>query len=303
MAIKDAEKFIDQGFSQLDKGEYKKAMRTFGKAIKADPKNPAGYYGKAEASLGDNSLSLMDVSKLYRTVIELDGENEVYMTSYADFCLSNGLLEKGAELYEQVARLTPENTSTVYIDLGYYYTVYGLLFLTRQFGKTKKDIYKDAWGYIKKGFDLSDEEGEGELNDLAGMEEGDERDVRFPWEVQLEKEELARMEATKDFFKVFKTHNNSSDPMTLLELGQDCFYSGLPLHGEKCYLRAIEADEEMGRDIFNDLSSLMHTAGKNLLADEIIIPEIEKGLSKKAIYYSIRSLGMGAGTLREAVGK
>lgn len=300
MGTTDAEKLLDDGFSQMDEGDYKKAIKTFDRAIKAAPENPVGYFGKAEASLGDNRLSLMDVSKLYRKVLELDGENDLFLTSYADFCLSNGLLEKGVEMYEKVAELIPENASTIYIDLAYYYTNYGLLFLTRQFGKEKEDIYRDAWGYLEKGYGLTNESGMEQLIALAEWETKMEGEgMRFPWEEELEGNEKGRMEGMTDLRELLDRYGTSSDPLTLLELGQQCFYSGQVICGEQCYLRAIEADEEMGREVYNDLSSLLYSTSRDLLSDEIIGEDIARGLATKALYYSIRAMGMNPEGMRD----
>ena len=59
MATKD--NLLETGRNHLSKGEFNKAIKTFDKAIKADPNDSEAYFGKAEASVGVPKVSIIDL--------------------------------------------------------------------------------------------------------------------------------------------------------------------------------------------------------------------------------------------------
>ena len=304
MAAKDVEGLLEQGFGHLDKSDYKKAIRVFNKVIKEDPKNSLGYFGKAEASMGDTKLSLMDLSKLYRQAVELEPDNDLFLSSYADFCLSNGLLDKGAELFEKVAELIPENASTIYIDLAYGYSNYGLLFLSRQFKKAPEDIYLEAFGFLLKGLCLDENRAKDMLELLEKMEaESGDGLLEFPSKNVLYEKENEQKKENPELSEIEKRFGGGKDPLVLLDIGQQFFYSSLPLTGEELYLRAIDLDEEMGFEIYNDLASLLYTSGRDLFQRGEIENDIGDEFTAKSLYYSIRAMGLTMAKLKEILSK
>ena len=304
MAAKDVEGLLEQGFGHLDKSEYKKATRVFDKVIKQDPKNSLGYFGKAEASMGVTKLSLMDLSKLYRQAVELEPENDLFLSSYADFCLSNGLLDKGAELFEKVAELIPENASTIYIDLAYGYSNYGLLYLSRQFNKGPEDIYREAFAFLLKGLDLDENRAKDMLEILEKMEaESGDGLPEFPSKNVLYEKENVQKKENPELSDIEKRFGGSKDPLVLLDVGQEFFYSSLPLTGEGFYLKAIVLDEEMGFEIYNDLASLLYTSGRDLVQRGEIDNDVGEEFTAKSLYYSIRAMGLNTAKLNEIFSK
>ena len=304
MAAKDVDALLEQGFAHLDEGEYKKAIRVFNKVIKQEPKNSLGFFGKAEASMGDTKLSLMDVSKLYRQAVELEPENDLFLSSYADFCLSNGLLDKGVELYEKVADLLPENAPTIYIDLAYGYSNYGLLFLGRQFNKEENDIYREAFAFLRKGLGL-DENGAGDILDKLGKMEArtGEGLLELPSEGALSEKENVLKKENPEIMEMEKKFGAAKDPLVLLDVGQQFFYSSLPLTGEEFYLKAIGLEEEMGFEIYNDLASLFFTSGRELSERGEIDNSTAEEFTVKSLYYSIRAMGLNTAKLRNILSK
>jgi len=304
MAAKDVDALIEQGFSQLEEGEYKKASRVFDKVMKQAPGNPYGYFGKAEASVGDTRLSLMDVSQLYRKVMELEPENDHFLSTYADFCLSYGLMDKGAELYGKVAAMIPENAPAIYIDLAYSYASYGILFLTRLPNKDQDDVYREAFDFLRRGFDMDEAAAMDRLEKLIELESGiAEGLLELPWEKGIREREMGHINNTPDLADLEKKYGSSNDPLTLIEVGQQFFYSGLSLTGESYYLRAIELDEEMGRDVYNDLASLLYMTAKDLFERGNIDRTFMDGMALKSMYYSIRAMGKSASGLKEILEK
>ena len=300
MAAKDIDSIIEEGFNSIEDGKYKKAIKTFDKAIKEAPDNPLGYFGKAEASVGDTKLSLMDLSKLYRKATELEPRNDQYLSAYADFCLANGLLDKGAELYEMVAELVPENAPAIYIDLAYGYYNYGMLFLERQPGKKKEDIYRQSFAYLRKGLGLGDEKAMDYLDKLVKFEES-EKDtmLELSFGEKLAESERKIIKENPQLAELDAMCSKSEDPLTLLEFGQEFFFAGLPLTGEKYYLEAVGMDEEMGFEIYNDLASLLYMAGGELAESGDIAGDETDEITAKSLYYSIRAMKLSAGKLRE----
>ena len=304
MAAKDVDTLIEQGFNQLEDGEYKKALRAFNKVIKEAPGNPYGYFGKAEASVGDSRLSLMDVSQLYRKVLELEPENDYFLSTYADFCLSNGLMDKGAEIYGKVATLIPENAPAIYIDLAYSYASYGLLFLSRLPNKEKDDVYRESFDFLRRGFDMDEASVMEQLGKLTELESGiTDGLLELPWEREIREREKEHVSNTPDLMDMEKKYRSSEDPLALIEVGQQFFYSGLSLTGESYYLRAIEMDEEMGRDVYNDLASLLYMTARDLYERGNIDKRFMEGMSLKSMYYSIRAMGISASGLKDILVK
>ncbi|MDP7266127.1 MAG: hypothetical protein QGH39_11285 [Candidatus Thermoplasmatota archaeon] len=300
MVAKDIESLIEEGFTNVEDGKYKKAIKTFDKVIKQAPNNPLGYFGKAEASVGDTRLSLMDLSKLYRKATELEPQNDQYLSAYADFCLTNGLLDKGAELYEKVAELVPESSPAIYIDLAYGYYNYGMLFLQRQPGKEKEDIYRESFAYLKKGLGLGEGEAMAHLEKLVKFEENDKDGMlELSFGEKLFENEMKAIENNPQLGKLNAMCSNSKDPLTLLEFGQEFFFAGLPLTGEKYYLEAVGMDEEMGFEIYNDLASLLYMAGGEMVERGDIAEDETDEITAKSLYYSIRSMKLSASKLRE----
>ncbi len=299
MAAKDTDSLIEEGFNSIENGKYKKAIKTFDKVIKQSPNDPLGYFGKAEASVGDTRLSLMDLSKLYRKATELEPLNDQYLSAYADFCLSNGLLDKGAQLYEKVAELVPENAPAVYIDLAYGYCNYGMLFLERQPGKEKEDIYRESFGYLKKGLGLGEEEVTTYLDKLVKYEEsGTDGLLELSFGEKLAESERKAIKEDSQLEELDVMCSNSQDPLTLLEFGQEFFFAGLPLTGEKYYLEAAGMDEEMGFEIYNDLASLLYMAGGEMSERGVIAGDESDEIKAKSLYYSIRAMKLSVGKIR-----
>jgi len=300
MAAKDIDSLIEEGFTGREDGKYKKAIRTFAKVIKQAPNNPLGYFGKAEASVGDTRLSLMDLSKLYRKATELEPKNDQYLSAYADFCLTNGLLDKGAELYEKVAALVPENAPAIYIDLAYGYYNNGMLFLERQPGKEKEDIYRESFAYLKKGLGIEEGEAMAYLDKLVKFEES-EKDgmLDLSFGEKLSGTEKNAIGENPQLGELDAMCSNSKDPFTLLEFGQEFFFAGLPLTGEKYYLEAVGMDEEMGFEIYNDLASLLYMAGGELAERGAIAGDEINEITTRSLYYSIRAMKLSAAKMKE----
>jgi tetratricopeptide (TPR) repeat protein len=150
----DIEKMIVKAKGQLGDGDFDKAVKSFGKVIKAAPENAIGYFGKAEASIGVPKFSIVEVAQLYKKAIELDPENPFYCKSYGDFCLDNGLLAQAEEAYESAVKLDPDGAPYYYSDLAVGYYNSGMLFPERQLNMTEDDIAQKALLYSLKALRL-----------------------------------------------------------------------------------------------------------------------------------------------------
>ena len=152
----DVEKMIFGAKDLLTDGEFKKAAKKFDQVIKADPNNPIGYFGKAEASIGVPKFSIVEVAQLYKKAMELDPENAFYHKSYGDFCLDNGLLNQAEEAYNQAIELDPDGARFYYSDLAIGYYTSGMLFPERQLNMTEDDIAKKALQYSLKALNMDE---------------------------------------------------------------------------------------------------------------------------------------------------
>ena len=154
--MSDVNKLIIQGKDLLMDGEFEKAARVFNKVIKGAPDNAVGYFGKAEASIGVTKFSIVEVAQLYKKAIELDSDNALYLKSYGDFCLDNGLLNQAEEAYDGAIKLDPEGARYYYSDLAIGYYNSGMLFPERQLNMTEDDIARKALKYSLKALDMDE---------------------------------------------------------------------------------------------------------------------------------------------------
>jgi len=116
-----AEEEIALGEQALSSLDYDAAYKHFDKAVKADPKNPVAYFGKAEAALGVPKVEAEEILALYKKAIELDPENPQYHDALASFCVDLGRFNEAEEHYNRAAALDEENAPFYWSEFAIHY--------------------------------------------------------------------------------------------------------------------------------------------------------------------------------------
>lgn len=277
--MSEADEFIAKGMQQLEDGKYKGALTNFKKAIAADPKNPDGYFGFAEASVGNPKLSLVEVAQHYKQAIELDPENIIYYTTYADYCFSNGLLPQGEQNFLKAIEYDPDNAPFYYNDLAYNYMNAGMKFMERveALNQDKYDVMRKAVEYSLKALDLEQDVAVSTAKEIIEKkpELGKQNE---------DKGELKKLEGdpeVKELLNIIK--KEGPNPYIYVEIGLMGFEKGLVRAGEDYFLKAVEIDPSNARFYINDLK-----VNYALHAKEGGIDDAE--CAQKCLYYTTRSL-------------
>lgn len=279
--MSEVDDLITKGQKQLEEGKYKGALTSFKKVIAADPKNPDGYFGFAEASVGNPRLSLVDVAQHYKQAIELDPTNIIYYTSYADFCFQMGLLRQGEENFLAAIEHDPENAPFYYNDLSYNYMNCGMKFMERveQMGQDKYDVMKKSVEYALKAVGVSKDDAVTALKALIKDRNG----LGEPNNDQGEMKQLGSNPDVKEIMTIMKKEGDN--PFLLVEMGQIGFDMGLINAAEDYFLKAADVDPGNSRFYLNDFK-----VNYALFAKDNDIDKAE--CSRKCIYYITRSLRM-----------
>jgi tetratricopeptide (TPR) repeat protein len=285
----EIEKRLDEGRKFLEKGEYKKAMKKFNDILKEDPENSDAHFGKAEASLGIPKVTLQEIAQCYRNAIKYDSENIFFLTSYGEFCLTNGLLKQAEENYLKAIELDPESSPLYYSDLALGYYKNGNLFFDRQLDMTEKDITSNALTYILKALKIENDKAKNLISQI--IEQGEWTDDR-PNEngINSEKTELEKLPEFSLIQKEIK--KDEHNPFGYLNLGQYCFDNNLLFSGEAQFLKAIELSEEEGTDFYSDLAISYFLSGTDLINNNKLKELSEEQILKNSFKYFLKSLNL-----------
>jgi len=280
--MSESEELLKTGRELLDKGNLKKAFSTFNKVVKADPENADGYFGKAEAAVGLPKHSIIDVAGFYREAIKRDTENGYFYLTYAEFCLSNGLLKQAEENYTKAIELDPDNSVFYYNDLAYGYYNNGILFLDRQLDMSREDVVTTSLKYLFKAFNLDDTTATKMLNELT-----ETKIIELVKPIRTkESDEKTKLENFKDkdeFEKMIKAE--PKNPYCYLTFGQFCFFNGLLNLGETNFLTAIKLDPENRSSYYNDLAPNYYSCGLENYGNDLKEPII-----KNSLRYALHSI-------------
>ena len=155
----DREKELEEAQELLGMGDFSRAVKKFNKIIKADPKCVEAYFGKAEAAIGDPSVSEEDTMACYKKAVELDGKNPLYWSSYASFLMELGRFNEAEAAYTKAAEIDPENSRYYNSEFAVDYATRAPVVMEKFLDdKTREMIKKKALKYLLKSIDLSEEE-------------------------------------------------------------------------------------------------------------------------------------------------
>jgi tetratricopeptide (TPR) repeat protein len=140
----------------LSEGDSKKALATYDKVVKAAPGDPRGYFGKAEAALGEQKVAVESILEWYKKACELDPKNVFYITSFGNFCLDVGKFQDAEAAYNKATELDEEN-APLYLSefaIGYFMKA-PVVYEKFLDDKTMDMIRKKSIEYLLKAIDTT----------------------------------------------------------------------------------------------------------------------------------------------------
>lgn len=141
----------------LANGDYEKAVRAFKSVLKEEPENPDAYFGLAEAATAVPKHTVIEIAGWYRKSIDLDPGNVLFRTTYADFCLENGVFKAAEEQYLAAAEMDWENEHIYLADLAINYKLNAEKHLEKT-GMTEEEVNAKVLGYCLKALRIPPDE-------------------------------------------------------------------------------------------------------------------------------------------------
>jgi len=140
----------------LANGEYGKAVKAFKASVK-EAEEPEGFFGLAESASALAKYSAQEIAGWYRKAIDLDPGSVYYRTSYAEFCLENGIFNAAEEQYLAVADLDMENAHIYMADFAASYAKWAVEFPERT-GLEPDDVSRKSLTYSLKALNMTPED-------------------------------------------------------------------------------------------------------------------------------------------------
>jgi len=147
---------LEKGHIHLASGEYDKAVKAFKAAVK-EAEESEGFFGLAESASALAKFSVQEIAGWYRKAIELEPGSVYYRTSYAEFCLENGIFNAAEEQYLAVADLDLDNAHIYMADFAASYAKWTAEFPDRT-GLEPDDVSKKALEYGLKALNMTPED-------------------------------------------------------------------------------------------------------------------------------------------------
>jgi tetratricopeptide (TPR) repeat protein len=157
--MSDIETELIKGEELLAQFEYEKARKKFNDIIKTNPKNARAYFGKAEASLGVEKVTVEEITELYKKSIELEPDNVFYLTSLGSFCTDIGRFNDAEQYYNKATEIDEENASLYFSEFAIAYFLKAPIAMEKFLDdNTRKMIKKKSLTYMLKALDMTPEE-------------------------------------------------------------------------------------------------------------------------------------------------
>jgi len=155
----DIEKDLLQAQEQLSAGNFTGAVKRYNKVIKADPKCADAYFGKAEAAIGEPSVSVEETIECYKKAVDLDDKNPLFWSSYATFLMEQGKFNEAEVAYNKAAEIDPDNARYYYSEFGVDYAIHAPVVMEKFLDdNTRKMIQKKALEYLLKSIEMNAED-------------------------------------------------------------------------------------------------------------------------------------------------
>jgi len=121
--MEDLEQEISEAHNLIASGDFAGAVRKFNKIIRANPNSAEAYFGKAEAAIGDPSVSPEETLECYRKALSLDPKNPLYWSSYAVFLIEQNKFEEAEAAYNKAAETDPDNAPFYFSEFAVEYAL------------------------------------------------------------------------------------------------------------------------------------------------------------------------------------
>ncbi|MEM2839743.1 MAG: tetratricopeptide repeat protein [Thermoplasmata archaeon] len=167
----DIEQELNEAHDLIANGDFAGAVKKFNKIIKSNPNSAEAYFGKAEAAIGDPSVTPEEAIECYRKALALDPKNPLYWSSYAVFLIEQSKFDEAEAAYNKAAESDPENAALYYSEFAVEYAMRApssmRAFLEGKdvddkmkevLQKKEESIKKKALQYLLKSIGLSPEE-------------------------------------------------------------------------------------------------------------------------------------------------
>lgn len=155
----DAEKEIADGERLLGMFQYDEALKHFKKATEMDPTNARGFFGKAEASIGNPKIKPEEIADLYKKAIELDPENPQYLEAFASFCMDAGRFNEAEQFFVQASELDPDSAPYYLSEFAIQYYAKAPIIMEKFLDEKTKDlIASKSLEYLLKALGIERDE-------------------------------------------------------------------------------------------------------------------------------------------------
>jgi tetratricopeptide (TPR) repeat protein len=152
----DIDSALQEAEYVLTSGDTKKALSAYDRIIKAAPGDARGYFGKAEAALGEPKVSVENILELYKKACELDPKNVFYLTSYGSFCIEVGKFQDAEGAYNKATELDEEGAPEYLSEFAVKYFMKAPIVYEKFLdNKTMDMIRKKSLEYYLKAMDIS----------------------------------------------------------------------------------------------------------------------------------------------------
>jgi len=119
----DIAREIEEAQNLMVAGDFPGAVKRFAKIIKSNPNVAEAYFGKAEAAIGDSSVSADEVIACYKKAAELDSKNPMYWSNYAVYLMDQGKFDEAENAYNKAAENDPDNAPYYFSEFGVEYAL------------------------------------------------------------------------------------------------------------------------------------------------------------------------------------
>lgn len=119
----DLEQEINEAHELIANGDFVAAVKKFNKIIKENPNSPEAYFGKAEAAIGDSSVSPEEVLECYRKAVSLDPKNPMYWSSYAMYLIEQSKFDEAEAAYNKAAENDLDNAPLYFSEFAVEYAL------------------------------------------------------------------------------------------------------------------------------------------------------------------------------------